>query len=292
MLLTQKKLRDRFPDFAGPVFVLDGNQERLDRESTENLTVTGTGEQLAYVMYTSGSTGRPKGVAVVHRGIVRLVKETDYVNLSPDEVFLQFAPISFDASTFEIWGALLNGARLVIFPSHLPSLQELGKVLKRYGVTTLWLTAGLFHQMVTNHLEGLKPVRQLLAGGDVLSAPLVKKALTELKGCRLINGYGPTENTTFTCCHVMTDPQQVEDSVPIGRPIANTQVYILDDHQQPVPIGVVGELYIGGDGLARGYLNQPELTREKFIENPFSTTPDSRLYKSGDLVRYRRGRHH
>ena len=165
MLLTQKKLRDRFAGFAGPVVVLDGNQERIDQESAENLPVTGSGDQLAYVMYTSGSTGRPKGVAVVHRGIMRLVKETDYVDLSADEVMLQFAPVSFDAATFEIWGALLNGARLVIFPSHLPSLQELGAVIKRYGVTTLWLTAGLFHQMVTDHLEGLKPVRQLLAGG-------------------------------------------------------------------------------------------------------------------------------
>lgn len=287
MLLTQKKLIHRLSEFTGPVVSLDSPRELDIQGLTDNLRHADSADRLAYVMYTSGSTGKPKGVAVVHRGIVRLVKETNYVNLTSDEVILQFAPISFDASTFEIWGALLNGARLVIFPDHLPSLKELGDVLKQYRITTLWLTAGLFHQMVSNHLEGLKPVRQLLAGGDVLSPNIVKKALETLDECRLINGYGPTENTTFTCCHVMTDSRQVGDTVPIGRPISNTQVYILDKHLKPVPVGVTGELFIGGDGLARGYLNQPELTKEKFISNPFSEAPESRLYRSGDLVRYR-----
>ncbi|MDY6852516.1 MAG: amino acid adenylation domain-containing protein, partial [Thermodesulfobacteriota bacterium] len=287
MLLTQKKLIHRLPEFTGPVVSLDSPRKSDIQGLTDNLRHADSADQLAYVMYTSGSTGKPKGVAVVHRGIVRLVKETNYVNLTSDEVILQFAPISFDASTFEIWGGLLNGARLVIFPDHLPSLKELGDILKQYRITTLWLTAGLFHQMVSNHLEGLKPVRQLLAGGDVLSPNLVKKALETLDGCRLINGYGPTENTTFTCCHVMTDSRQVGDTVSIGRPISNTQVHILDKHLKPVPVGVTGELFIGGDGLARGYLNQPELTQEKFISNPFSEDPESRLYRSGDLVRYR-----
>ena len=287
ILLTQEKVRKRFPEFNIQVVLLDDSFECFDQESSENPHHMVSGDQLAYVMYTSGSTGKPKGVAVVHRGIVRLVKETDYVDLSPDEVMLQFASISFDAATFEIWGALLNGARLVVFPGQLPSLHELGDVLEQYGISTLWLTAGLFHQMVTYNLAGLKPVRQLLTGGDVLSATHVKKALAELKGCRLINGYGPTENTTFTCCHIMTYSSQVGSSVPIGRPIANTQIYILDDHLAPVPMGAAGELYIGGDGLARGYLNRPELTREKFIPNPFSKAAASRLYKSGDLARYR-----
>jgi len=246
------------------------------------------------VIYTSGSTGRPKGVGVVHRGVVRLVKETNYAELTENDIVLQFAPISFDASTFEIWGCLLNGAKLVVFPPYTPSLKEFGQVLKQYQITTLWLTSDLFQQMVEGHIESLSGVKQLLAGGDILSVPHVKKVLKELPGCRLINGYGPTENTTFTCCYQMTTPEQVGNSVSIGRPIANTQVYLLDRHLNPVPIGVPGELHIGGDGLARGYFNDSELSAEKFIPNPFSPVlsevegdePGARLYKTGDLARY------
>jgi aspartate racemase len=225
-------------------------------------------------------------VSAVHRGVVRLVKGTTYADFNEREVFLQLAPTSFDASTLEIWGALLNGARLVIMANGATSLRGIGETLRRHGVTTLWLTAGLFHLMVDEELDSLRGLRQLLSGGDVLSVPHVRRALSELKGCRLINGYGPTENTTFTCCYPMTDPEQVGASVPIGRPISNTQVYLLDAHMQPVPIGVPGELYTGGDGLARGYFNRPELTAERFVRSPFGG-PGERLYKTGDLARYR-----
>ena len=218
--------------------------------------------------------------------MVRLVKATNYASLGAEEVFLQFAPISFDASTLELWGPLLNGGRLVVFPASLPSLAQLGGVIEQHQVTFLWLTAGLFHQMVEDHLDSLGSVRQLLAGGDVLSVPNVRRVLEHLDGCCLINGYGPTENTTFTTCYPMTDVSALGSSVPIGRPIANTRVYILDAQLQPVPIGVAGELYTGGDGLGRGYLNRPELTAEKFIPDPFSEDPAARLYKTGDLARY------
>jgi non-ribosomal peptide synthetase component F len=157
----------------------------------------------AYVMYTSGSTGTPKGVGVTHHGIVRLVQNVTYVDINRNEILLQFASISFDASTFEIWGSLLNGARLVIFPALMPSLEELGRCIQRYGVTTLWLTAGLFHQMVEHAIDYLSALHQLLAGGDVLSAPHVQIALQKLPGCTFINGYGPTECTTFSCCYAM-----------------------------------------------------------------------------------------
>ncbi len=246
-----------------------------------------TPDNLAYVMYTSGSTGQPKGVMVPHRGVVRLVQNTNYCRLGPDEVFLQLAPISFDASTLEIWGPLLNGGRLVVMPPETPSLDDLARAIGQYGVTTLWLTAGLFHLMVEQRVEALRPLGQLLAGGDVLSTPDVSKALAELgpEG-RLINGYGPTESTTFACCHVMRARDRVADPVPIGRPISNTQVYLLDERLQLAPAGAPGELCIGGDGLARGYLNQPELTAQKFVSNPFSNEPGARLYRTGDLARY------
>jgi amino acid adenylation domain-containing protein len=285
ILLTKSHLLSRLPEHAAMVICLDRVKE-MARETPENPPCRATAEQLAYVLYTSGSTGRPKGVCILHRGVVRLVKNTNYIAVSPDDVFLQFAPLAFDASTFEIWACLLNGARLVIFPPHNPTLADLGRALQHYRVTILWLTAGLFHQMVDEQLESLQHVKQLLAGGDVLSVSHVRKALARLNGCKLINGYGPTENTTFTCCYVMTEPSQAWRTVPIGRPITNTQVYILEKSGKPVPVGVRGELYIGGDGLARHYLNLPQLTAERFIENPFSDQPGARLYKTGDQARY------
>lgn len=286
VLLTQKRIVQSLPKHSAKVVCLDADGRLIAQEKEENPLCGVKASNLAYVMYTSGSTGRPKGVSIIHRGVVRLACGADYANLTSEEVFLQLAPISFDASTFEIWGCLLNGARLVVFPAHTPSLEELGQVVKLHQITTLWLTAGLFHLMVDERIEDLLPLRQLLAGGDVLSVPHVQKVLQELGECRVINGYGPTESTTFTCSHLMTAQSQFGTCVPIGSPISNTKVYILDRYLKPVPAGISGELYIGGDGLARGYLNQPELTAEKFIPNPFSNEPGERLYKTGDIARY------
>jgi amino acid adenylation domain-containing protein len=264
--------------------VLRQVQSTISRQPATDPPDTHTAEDLAYVIYTSGSTGEPKGVAVPHRAVVRLVKETNYASFGPDEVFLQFAPLSFDASTFEIWGALLNGSRLELFPPDFDSIEQLVAVINRVKVTTLWLTAGLFHEVVDGHLEGLREVRQLLAGGDVLSVPHILKVLEHLPHCRLINGYGPTENTTFSCCY--TFPRDWRGtSAPIGTPISNTQAYILDEHLQPVPVGIPGELCVAGDGLARGYLNSESLTREKFVSNPFCS--GAKLYRTGDRARYR-----
>ena len=289
VLLTQSHLQNRLPT-ARAATVIELNHDDSKAAFAANPSIDVTAQNLAYIMWTSGSTGRPKGVQISHRSVVRLVKSTNYVSLTPDEVLLQLAPLSFDASTFEIWGAQLNGAQLVVMPPTTPSLAELAAAIKRYRVSTLWLTAGLFHLMVDEQLEALKGVPQLLAGGDVLSVPHVQKLLSDYSGT-LINGYGPTENTTFTCCYRMNKTTQLGLSVPIGRPIANTQVYILDDHHNPVPIGVPGTLYIGGDGLARGYLNQPELSEERFIQCSFPGVPNpeltaSRLYNSGDQARY------
>ncbi|HVT57970.1 MAG TPA: amino acid adenylation domain-containing protein, partial [Thermoanaerobaculia bacterium] len=248
----------------------------------------GGGDRLAYLMYTSGSTGTPKGVAVVHRAVARLVLGADCARFGPEEVWLQLAPASFDASTLEIWGALLHGGRLVIHPPRTPAPEELGEAIARHGVTSLWLTAGLFHQMVEANPAGLRPLRQLLAGGDVLSPAHVERALAALPECRLINGYGPTEGTTFTCCHALPlgrDGGWTGRSVPLGRPIANSRVYLLGAGGEPVPVGVAGELHAGGDGLARGYWGRPELTAERFVPDPFGP-PGARLYRTGDLARH------
>ena len=291
VLLTQSHLAEagigRLAGHQTRVVEIEKESEQISQRMVENPAVAAMADNLAYVMYTSGSTGTPKGVAVTHRGVTRLVCKTNYASFAADEVFLQLAPASFDASTFEIWGALLNGARLAIMPDGQASLAEIGAALREYQVTTMWLTAGLFHQMVDEQLEALLGLRQLLAGGDVLGVLQVRRFLEAAGGkSRLINGYGPTENTTFTCCHVMAEPRAIWSSVPIGQPVSNTQAYVLDNELQVVPVGVIGELYIGGDGLARGYWNRPEQTGEKFIPHPFSRVPGARLYRTGDSVRY------
>src|SRR4051794_23889263 len=172
------------------------------------------------------------------------------------QVFLFNAPASFDAAPFEVWGALLNGARLAIMPPGRRSLAELAGAIRRHGVTTLWLTAGLFNLMIEEQPAALRGLTQLLAGGEALSVSHVRKALEALPECRLINGYGPTETPPFPSCHptVATDGPY---PIPIGRPLANTTAHLLDERRRPVPVGVAGELYLGGDGLARGYLNDP-----------------------------------
>jgi len=287
VLLTQAHLSARVPDSPARVLRLDADWPAIAGELDTPPAHEAGAENTAYVMYTSGSTGRPKGVSVPHRAIVRLVKGTTYVRWGEDEIFFQLAPLAFDASTFEIWGALLHGARLVVAPPQPLSLSKLGETLRRSDVTTLWLTAGLFHRLVDEQLPDLKGVRQLLAGGDVLSAAHVKRVLDAHPDCTLINGYGPTEGTTFTCCHRITDATTLGASVPIGRPIENTRLYVLDRHGEPTPVGVPGELHIAGDGLARGYLNAPDLTAERFVTRTLGGRAAERLYRTGDRVRYR-----
>src|SRR4029077_3404405 len=246
-----------------------------------------TPAQIAYVMYTSGSTGRPKGVEIMHRGITRLLFGGDYAQLDANQTLLHLAPAAFDASTFEIWGALLHGGRCVLYPECVASPLGLGEIIKRQGITTLWLTASLFNAVIDEAPQALSAVRQLLIGGEALSVAHVRRGLELLPHTEIINGYGPTESTTFACRYRI--PRQLEDnlgSVPIGNPIGSTKVYILDRQMNPVPISVAGELYIGGDGLARGYLNRPELTTERFIYHSFDSEPAQRLYKTGDLARY------
>ncbi len=287
VMVTQQRLRSMWPENIN-VLVLDEMGTRFVPSSVEghdgNLPDSGTGDGLAYVIYTSGSTGKPKGVCVTHRGVVRLVSSPTYVEIEAADVFLQGSTVSFDAATFEIWGSLLNGAVLAILPPGNQSLADWSEAIQQHRVTTLWMTAGLFQVMAEQHIDGFSGVRQLLVGGDVVSPSHARKVLEHHQGIRLINGYGPTENTTFTCCHSITEADLQHGSIPIGAPIGNTSVYVLDEAGRILPVGVIGELYTGGDGLATGYLNRPDLTAEKFVNHPF--IPGGRLYRTGDLAKW------
>lgn len=264
--------------------VIPGREARLDAR-------TRTGEvrpeNLAYVMFTSGSTGKPKGVGVTHRNIIRLVRNAGYARFGPEEVGLHLASLAFDASTFEIWGSLLNGGTLAIAPGDPLGFDDIASALRGHEVTTVLLTTALFQGMVNYQVEGLRRVRRLLTGGDVLSVTHARTFLRELPDCELINAYGPTEGATITCCHTVTQDDVRRPSIPIGRPIGNATTHILDRNLDPVPIRVTGELYIGGDGVARGYVGQPAMTAERFIPDPFASRAGARLYKTGDLCRFR-----
>ncbi len=285
-VLTTEKLQKLLPVALTKAIPVEQVWNEISAEKEFDPPVKVSAENLAYLMYTSGSTGAPKGATITHRGVVRLVKNNWFCDLSESQTFLQFAPLSFDASTWEIWGALLNGGRLAVFPAGFASLEELGSVIRKHRISVLWLTASLFHQVVDHVLHILRPVKTLLVGGDVLAPDRVVKALNVVEGGTLVNGYGPTECTTFTCCHLMRNSDHVGGTVSIGRPIANTQVYILNEEMELLPSGITGELFVGGDGLARGYINQPELTAEKFVPHPFSSQAGERLYRTGDLARY------
>ncbi len=238
----------------------------------------------AYLMYTSGSTGKPKGVVVPRRAIVRLVRATGYCDFGPDRVFMLAASLAFDAATFEIWGALLNGASLAILPGR--TIEPLPGLLRQHRVDTLWLTAQLFHMVMDEDPDSLAGCRQLLAGGEALSPRHVRAFLERFPENRLINGYGPTENTTFTCCADLGQTGLLPGGAPLGGPIAGTTVLIVDAALRLVPIGIFGELVTGGVGLAWGYHRRPALTAEKFVPNPFADQPGERLYRTGDLTRW------
>jgi amino acid adenylation domain-containing protein/non-ribosomal peptide synthase protein (TIGR01720 family) len=286
VLVTDARLGSQFHDLAIPMLCLNGGIPQIGSESRQQPPVEPAADNVAYVTYTSGTTGSPKGVALTHRSVVRLVREPNYARLGPGEALLQNSTISFDPSTFEIWGSLLNGAKLIIMPPELASLADLANAIRQYGITTLWLTSGLFHLMVDEHLEALSQLDQLLAGGEALSPGHVDRYLRSSPRGKLINGYGPTENTTFTCCYTLGLEPDPFEHIPIGRPVSETGVYIAGSGLSRVPIGSTGELYTSGSGLARGYLNNPDLTAEKFLPDPFSSEPGGRMYATGDLTTY------
>jgi len=285
VVLVDAHLCAELPATDARVVVLQEAETAPTDESDEPLPPRSTGADLAYVMYTSGSTGQPKGVRIPQRAISRLVLGSTFAHLDASRRLLQLAPISFDAATLEIWGALLRGARLVLYPGRVPEPVELARVLAEQGITTLWLTAALFNAIVDERPQALAGLEECLTGGEALSVAHVRRAYELLPPTvQLVNGYGPTENTTFTCCYRI--PRSLPDelaSIPIGTPIENTSVYVVDRHMARVPIGVPGELVTGGDGLALGYWNRPELDAERFVANPFGP---GRVYRTGDRVRW------
>nr|WP_307657943.1 polyketide synthase [Variovorax paradoxus] len=244
------------------------------------------GESVAYVMYTSGSTGTPKGIEICHRAILRLVVGVDYADLAPGRSVLHAAPLGFDAATFEIWGPLLNGGCCVVHGERVPTGAGLARTIARHQVHTAWLTAALFNAVIDDDPAHLSGLRHLVTGGEALSVPHVRRALAALPALALSNGYGPTECTTFaaTCRIPAALPADLR-SVPLGRPIKDTVLRVLSPSLDLLPTGLVGELCIGGHGLARGYLRQPQLTEERFVPDPFGA-PGERLYRTGDLARW------
>jgi amino acid adenylation domain-containing protein len=288
VVLTGRRQLSLLPDSGAHVLCLDGEGEEIARERAEDLGPVAAADNAACVIYTSGSTGRAKGVCIDHRAVNRLVCRTDYIELSPSDRVAQTSTATFDAATFEIWGALLNGAQLDIVPRDTAlSPAALAAHIKERGVTVLFLTTALFNQVAAAQPRAFAPLDNLMFGGEAADPRWVREVLSKGGQRRLLHFYGPTENTTFSTWHLVEAVEENAATVPIGGPVKNTQAYILDGDLRPVPVGVAGELCVGGDGLMRGYLNRPALTAEKLVPHPFSTEPGARLYRTGDLTRFR-----
>ncbi|AIF48395.1 thioester reductase [Dyella japonica A8] len=244
------------------------------------------GDALAYVMYTSGSTGTPKGVEIRHRSIIRLVRDVHYVTFGDSPRVLHAAPLGFDAATLEIWGPLLNGGTCIVHAERVPSGAGLATTIRQHDARIAWLTAALFNAIIDEDAANLRGLDQLLTGGEALSVAHVRKAQSLLPGTTLINGYGPTECTTFATTYRIPEAlEATARSIPIGRPIADTTLYVVNVRGELVPPGVIGELYIGGAGVARGYMAREELTAARFVPDPFAGNGNT-LYRTGDLVRW------
>lgn len=284
IILTQTHLQNKLPITDQIVVNLDSNWEIIAQYKQDNLPNEVTPENLAYIIYTSGSTGTPKGTEVPHRSIIGFMFEVDYIHLNAEQIWLQHSSMSWDGLTLELWPPLLYGGRCVLYPEKIPTPENLSQILQEQNINTLFLTTALFNLIIDTMPEGLSGVKYLLFGGESVSVPHVRRALERLPETQLIHAYGPSECTVFTCCYPI--PKQLADNlntIPIGKPIGDRTVYILDENLHRVPIGIPGELYVGGASVARGYLNQPILTQEKFIPNPFME--GDTLYKTGDLVR-------
>ncbi|MBB5619456.1 amino acid adenylation domain-containing protein [Pedobacter cryoconitis] len=268
------------------VISLDGERELIGKEPMSAVETILRADHLCYVMYTSGSTGQPKGVLVEHGNVISLILGANYIKLSSRDALLSAGSPSFDATTFEYWGMWLNGARLVLCPdSNLLDNNLLKTVLQVNKITVMWFTSGWFNQLVDVDIELFEGLSSVMVGGEKLSVAHINRFRQLYPDKILINGYGPTENTTFSLTYQLT-AGRYETSIPVGRPLRNRQAYVLDNYGQPVPIGVAGEIYVGGAGVARGYLNQGALTSERFVPDLFAKAAGGRLYKTGDIGRW------
>ncbi|MGI8637795.1 MAG: non-ribosomal peptide synthetase, partial [Segetibacter sp.] len=269
------------------IIEIDGDWSAISQQPATTLQTEVKPNNLAYIIYTSGSTGRPKGVMVEHGNVVSLVKGVDYVSFTDDDILLSTGSPSFDATTFEYWGMLLNGGQLVLCSEErLLNSKLLKEEIESRQVTKMWFTSSWFNQLVDTDITAFQGLQTILAGGEKLSEKHIEKLRKTYPQIEIINGYGPTENTTFSLTYKIADSEIT--SIPIGRPLNNRTAFVLNDAHQLVPIGVAGEICLGGAGLSRGYLNREELTAEKFIRNPFDKQGTSKLYKTGDLGRWLR----
>jgi amino acid adenylation domain-containing protein len=267
--------------------LLDTADCTIDSESNADPANSTDPENPAYIIFTSGSTGTPKGIVIPHRAVNHLVASTDYVKLRSSNRVAHASNVSFDATTFEVWGALLSGAQLIGLPFDvILSPRDFAEEIRRQQIDTLFLTTALFNQMAYELPEAFAPLEHLLFGGESADPSAVRQVLEQGRPHRLVHVYGPTESTTFASWQLVREVPRSAATVPIGRAISDTRLYILDRQMQPVPIGVTGELHIGGDGLARGYLDHPRLTAERFVPDPFGGEPGGRIYKTGDLTRW------
>ncbi|HEY0019307.1 MAG TPA: amino acid adenylation domain-containing protein [Longimicrobium sp.] len=284
LLLTQERVLPRLPAGARAL-ALDAAWAQVEREPDTAPDVDVTPDHLVYVLYTSGSTGTPKGSEVAHRAIPGFFRGADYVRYDAEQVLLQYSSTSWDVLTLEMWPALLTGATCVLYPAQTVELDGLAAEVRRHGVTTLWFSAAFFNLVIDTRPEVLAGVRQVMVGGEAVSVPHVRRAMELYPALRLVNGYGPSECTVFTSCHVI--PRDFDGAaVPIGTPVGDRRVHVLDARMRPVPVGVPGELFVGGPAVPRGYLRRPALTARTLVPDPFGP-PGGRLYRTGDRVRWR-----
>ena len=287
VLVTQESLVSQLPVYKGTVVHLDMDWSEISLCGDETPVSGASAENLLYVIYTSGSTGEPKGTEIPHRSIPGFIFGVDYARFDVDTVLLQHSSVSWDALTLELWPALLKGGRCVLSQQRVLTADGLKQHVRK-GVNTLWLTATLFSSIVESDATCLEGVRDLMIGGETVPVLQVKRVLEALPETSVVNGYGPSECTVFSNCYVV--PKRLPEDIaalPIGRPIGDRHVYVLDTWMNPVPIGVMGEVYIGGPSVGRGYLNRPELTAQRFVPNPFASSEGERLYRTGDRARWR-----